>query len=151
MDSSIVRSRVPDNFECQRSAETALPSDNRWKFLTHQVICHGEIRGNMNNLLQTFLSSLNWVQWLSMVVYHKSKDAMQWLRRTFEALHLVQSVRCSRLLCPCLVHFDRLCLGVQGQLCLLPVDQIPRCPTLLPSCCCLSYHPFLRQCCAEDV
>ena len=53
-----------------------LPSDSCCKFLTHQVICHGEIRGNMNNLLQTFILSLNWAQWLSMVVYHKSKDAM---------------------------------------------------------------------------
>ena len=40
------------------------------------------------------------------------------------------------------LHF---CLGVQGPLCLLPVDQIPRCPTPLPSCCCLTCHHFLRQ------
>ena len=77
-----------------------LPSDSRWKFLTHQVICHGEIHRNVNNLLQTFISSLNWVQWLSMVVYHKSSQMMQWLRRTLEAQHSVHSVRCSRLLCP---------------------------------------------------
>ena len=53
-----------------------LPSDSCCKFLTHQVICHGEMNRNMNNLLQTLISSLNWAQWLSMVVYHKSKDAM---------------------------------------------------------------------------
>ena len=111
-----------------------LPSDSRWKFLTHQVICHGEIHGyrDMNYLLQTFISSLNWVQWLSMVVYHKSSQMMQWLRRTLEAQHSVHSVRCSRLLCPCPVDLDHLCLGVQGPLCLLLVDQIHRCPTLLP-------------------
>ena len=62
-----------------------------------------------------------------MVLYHKSKDAMQWLRRTFEAQHLVQSVRCSRLLFPCPVHLDRLCLAVQLDFKLqhFPVRQLP--------------------------
>ena len=52
-----------------------LPSDSCRKFLTHQGICHGEMHRDMNYLLQTFISSLNWVHWLWMVVYHKSKDA----------------------------------------------------------------------------
>ena len=143
MDSSIVRwfegSQTIVNIRGVQKLH--LPSDSCWKFLTHHVICHGEIHRNMNNLLQTFISSPNWARWLSMVVYHKSNDAM--VTKAFEAQHLVQSVRCSRLLCPCPV--DRLCLGVQGPLCLLPVDQISRRPTLLPSCCCLTNHPFKRQ------
>ena len=78
MDSSIVRwfegSQTIVNMRGVQKLH--LPSDSCWKFLTHHVICHGEIHRNMNNLLQTFISSPNWAQWLSMVVYHKSKDAM---------------------------------------------------------------------------
>ena len=75
LDSSIVRwSQTIVNIRGVQKLH--LPSDSCWKFSTHQVICHGEIHRNMNNLLQTFISSLNRAQWLSMVVYHKSKDAM---------------------------------------------------------------------------
>ena len=78
MDSSIVRwfegSQTIVNMRGVQKLH--LPSDSCWKFLTHHVICHGEIHRNVNNLLQTFISSPNWAQWLSMVVYHKSNDAM---------------------------------------------------------------------------
>ena len=75
LDSSIVRwSQTIVNIRGVQKLH--LPSDSCWKFLTHHVICHGEIHRNVNNLLQTFISSPNWAQWLWMVVYHKSNDAL---------------------------------------------------------------------------